>query len=363
MIRNLLLPLLALAGLLLALQTVASGSKPVQAAAPVADPARRPFETSIAGAGIVEARSQNIALGTPISGVVSEVAVQVGDVVALGTPLFRLDDRDRRAALDVQKAALASARADLTRLESFPRPEDVPPVEARVAASAALLDDARSQLELAESLDDKRAIAMEDWNRRRFAVKTLEARHAEAQGELLKLKAGSWKPELEIARAKVASAEAFVKSAEVELERLIVRAPVDCTVLQVNVRKGEFANAGALATPLMLVGDLGALHVRVDVDENDAWRLERGARAEAYVRGNGDLRTPLEFVRVEPYVVPKRSLTGESTERVDTRVLQVIYRFDPKSLAVYVGQQMDVFIEAPGLSRNQSARAPEASAK
>ena len=75
------------------------------------------------------------------------------------------------------------------------------------------------------------------------------------------------------------------------------------------------------------------------------------SRAEAYVRGNSDLHTTLEFVRVDPYVVPKKSLTGESTERVDTRVLQVLFRFDPRKLPVYVGQQMDVFIEAPPIKK------------
>jgi hypothetical protein len=65
------------------------------------------------------------------------------------------------------------------------------------------------------------------------------------------------------------------------------------------------------------------------------------------MRGNRELQTPAQFVRFEPYVVPKRSLTGDTTERVDTRVLQVLYRFNRGDLPVYVGQQMDVFIEAP----------------
>jgi hypothetical protein len=55
---------------------------------------------------------------------------------------------------------------------------------------------------------------------------------------------------------------------------------------------------------------------------------------------------PLQFVRFEPYVVPKKSLTGDSTERVDTRVLQVLYSFNRDTLPLYVGQQMDVFIAA-----------------
>lgn len=65
--------------------------------------------------------------------------------------------------------------------------------------------------------------------------------------------------------------------------------------------------------------------MRVDIDENDAWRFRPGAPALAYVRGNPDLKTPLRFERFEPYVIPKQSLTGDTTERVDTRVLQVIY--------------------------------------
>src|SRR5213076_2882800 len=104
---------------------------------------------------------------------------------------------------------------------------------------------------------------------------------------------------------------------------------------------------GVLQTPLMVLGATDTLVVRVDVDENDAWRFKEGAKAVAFVRGNRDLSTELTFDRVEPYVTPKRSLTGESTERVDTRVLQVLYSFEHGALPVYLGQQMDLFIEAP----------------
>ncbi len=346
MIRKFLLPVLALAGFAFALRTVLAGSKPVPAAPPVAAPALAPFEQTIAGAGIVEARSQNIAVGTSIPGVVSELHVQVGSRVGKGDPLFRVDDRDRRAELEVRKAALSSAEADLARLTSLPRPEDLPPARARVAAAEADLADMRNQLQLAENLPDKRAIAKQEWDRRRYAVQSAEARLAQSQAELVRLEAGAWKPEIEIARAASESARARVEAQEVEIERTLVRAPVDGTVLQVNVRLGEFAPAGASAQPLLVFGDVERLHVRVDIDENDAWRFRPGARAEANVRGNRALKTALEFVRVEPYVVPKRSLTGESTERVDTRVLQVLYAFDPGALPVYVGQQMDVFVDA-----------------
>ncbi|HEX2711466.1 MAG TPA: hypothetical protein VHM88_04485, partial [Candidatus Acidoferrales bacterium] len=88
------------------------------------------------------------------------------------------------------------------------------------------------------------------------------------------------------------------------------------------------------------------LHVRVDVDEHDAGRVREGAPAVGSPRGNGSLKVPLQFVRFEPYVIPKKSLTGDSTERVDTRVLQVIYRVATENSSLFVGQQMDVYIEA-----------------
>ncbi|MBI1853254.1 MAG: HlyD family efflux transporter periplasmic adaptor subunit [Planctomycetes bacterium] len=346
MIRKYVLPLLALIGLLFGVYTVLASNKPVNPAQPVADPAASPFKAYVAGAGLVEASTQNIAVGTPTSGVVTDIPVLVGGRVHSHDVLFKLDDRSSRAELIVRQAALASAKAKLERLEGLPRPEDVPAAEARVHEADATLADLRNQLALAESLGDKRAISMEEMGRRRFAVDAGVARVAEAKAQLQLLEAGAWKPDVEIAKADVASAEALVRATEIELDRLVVRAPVDGEVLQVNVRLGEYAQAGPLDKPLMVMGGVDRLHVRIDVDENDAWRFRPKAAAVAYVRGNRELRTELQFERVEPYVVPKRSLTGDSTERVDTRVLQVIYSFDPNSIPIYVGQQMDVFIDA-----------------
>jgi len=93
------------------------------------------------------------------------------------------------------------------------------------------------------------------------------------------------------------------------------------------------------------MGATSQLNVRADVDEQDAWRVKRGSPALASVRGDSSHRYRLRFVRFEPYVIPKKNLTGDSTERVDTRVLQVIFALD-KSAPVYAGQQMDVYIDA-----------------
>src|SRR5215831_5184875 len=342
MIGKILVPLLALAGAGYAVFTVAQGSKPAQVAQPVADPPRPPFNTYIAGSGILEAMDRNVAIGSPLPRLVLEVPVKVGDEVDAGAELFKLDDRDLKAEAEVRRAALQSARSRLDRLKASPRPEEVPPAEARVAAAEAQLADFRNQVALWESVTDKRAVTVEDLQRRKFAVQAQEARLAEAKAALALLKAGAWKADIEVAEAEVASAAAQVQQAETEIARLTVRAPTKGVVLQVNVRAGEFAPSGALQTPLMLFGRLDRMNLRVDIDENDAWRFRKNAAAVAFVRGNRELKTELQFERVEPYVVPKRSLTGDSTERVDTRVMQAVYSFPRNALPVYVGQQMDV---------------------
>ena len=88
--------------------------------------------------------------------------------------------------------------------------------------------------------------------------------------------------------------------------------------------------------------------MRVDVDERDIPRFRPGGSAKAYPRGGSDQEVRLNFVRTEPYVIPKKPLTGENTELVDTRVLQVIYAIEPGQPRAYVGQQLDVFIDAAG---------------
>jgi len=355
MITRYLLPLLALVGIVFAVVASLRADKPLPVAHAVADPARPPFEAYVAGAGLIEASTENIAIGTPVAGLVTAVHVTVGDRVKQGDPLFQIDDRALQADLGVARAALAQARAALARLSGLPRAEDVPPAQARVAEANADLAEAQNSLALWESVTDKRAVSREGLDQRRFAVQAAQARVAQQQGALALLDAGAWEPELAAAQADVDAAQARARQAEVNLERLTVRAPVAGELLQVKLRAGEYAPAGVLATPLMLLGNVDTLHVRVDVDENDSWRVRPGGKAVASARGNKDLAVELTFVRTEPYIIPKRSLTGESTERVDTRVLQVLYAFRRGDLPLYVGQQMDVFIEAPSLERGDDA--------
>jgi multidrug resistance efflux pump len=177
-------------------------------------------------------------------------------------------------------------------------------------------------------------------------------RYNRAVAEFELLKAGSWKFDRQVTQSAVDRAESQLRQTQTDLDRLVIRALVDGEVLQVDVRPGEFVGAPP-SQPLIVLGNVTQLHVRVDIDEYDIPRFVPQAPARATLKGQPDEFFPLRFVRIEPYVVPKRSLTGDNTERVDTRVLQVIYAIETTSIRLFVGQQLDVFIDASQSIQNR----------
>ena len=194
-----------------------------------------------------------------------------------------------------------------------------------------------------EAVSDARAISQDDLRNRKNELSVAAAQVASA-------------------RALAAAAEAKVTQTETLIARLTVRAPRDGTILQVNVRSGEYASLTP-KQPVMVLGDLQQLQIRVDIDEHNAPRVRPGQKAVAFVKGDTTTSLPLTFSRIEPYIIPKVSLTGASTERVDTRVLQVIYTLPrPDGMNVYAGQQVDVFIgdaeSAPAARKSAAAGAP-----
>ncbi len=308
---RILVPALALGGFGFALFYVNVLSKPAEAKPQqIALPAESPFQHTVSASGLVEASSRNISLYPQVPGQVEEILVSIGQTVKAGDALFRIDDWQAAAQLTAAKARLK---------------------EATVQA-----DDAADLLARARKQKAGVSISDETLARRRFAA--------------------------EAAAARVQTAMAEVKSAEVLLEQHVVRAPVEGKILKINMAAGEFISlpapgAGGLV-PLILGNDT-PLYVRASIDETDLWRLPKNARASGALRGNRDVTFMLKPIRTEPLVLPKRSLTGDTAERVDTRVLEVIYEIIQSSAPVYIGQQVDVFIGAADGNDTKSLRAPQ----
>ena len=305
----------ALAGLLFTIWVLLGARQKEPTAPPLEPPPKNPYEYTVAASGIIEAANENVRIAPPVAGLITGVFVIVGDQMEAGAPLLQLDDRELRAQLGTREAS-------------------IPPVRARIGEQQYRVRDLEVQYERLPVLYDQQAVSEDELKRTWYALEMAKRALLRAESDL---------------------EQAIAQRDETKrlLERLTVRAPRAGTVLQVNVRAGEYATPGA-AEPLILLGETQQLQVRADVDEVNAPLVKPQAWGVAYLKGSTAQAIPLTFARIEPYIVPKKSLTGDNTERVDTRVLQIIYRFERPAFPVYAGQQVDVFIERDGVGQHQS---------
>lgn len=294
MLRKLLIPLCALVGVLFCIFMIYFGSRKPPVAPILFPPPVSPYEHAIVGEGVIESAYKNINLGVSFADLITDVYVKVGDRVPAGTPLFKVDTRKLEAQLvqALQQEQVAQKEYENKRIE----------------------------FSYYQRLKDKAAVSEQDYTSALYAY--------------------------EIAQKTVDVAHAAVVVVQTDIERSLVVAPIDGEVLQINVRIGAFANLNPFdQVPLMVFGDTREYHIRVDVDEEDAWRVRMGEPATAFVRGNSKIAIPLKFAYVEPMIIPKRSLSGSDVERLDTRVLQVVYTFYKQDYPVYIGQLLDVYLQ------------------
>lgn len=345
-----LVPLLAGASLLFAGWSVVGNSTPRAQGEPPLPPARSAFADRVAARGLVEPSSEVISVATEIGGIVTEVAVRAGDEVRKGAPLFAVDSRQYRATVAQRQAELAAVEAQIDEIGRQQALQRSKIAEAEAEVKAGLAERERA---IADR-DRYAKLQRNDFaSQQRLETATADARKADAVAARNAATLESAKNELDVLAAtrlrvdaERSAAAARLDQANIDLDRTVVRAPLDATVLSVDIRLGEYAQTGSLAEPMLRLGALGPLHVRADVDEADAWRVQGGARATASLRGHAERLSSLTFVRFEPYVIAKQALSGGGGERVDTRVLQIVYAIDDPAFPARVGQQVDLYIDA-----------------
>lgn len=346
MVVRVLLPICVVVGILLGVVSViVSSQTPPTPDIPFAPPTP-PYDHFIATVGVVESSSRNIFIGAPFGEIVEKVFVLSGDFVKEGDPLFELNTLLLRARLAEAKAEYDASLAQYNRQLALPRAENIPPAKEKIKAAEADYLNHLAQFELVENIENPQAVSRDQYNQRKYKALQTKYLLKESKEEFNLLMAGAWIRDLDIYRAEKRRAQAAMQVINDQIYRSTVRAPISGIVLKVYVRPGEFAPAGELVEPLMIFGAIEPLNIQVDIDEEEVWRLIKGAPGVAYVRGNSSLSTDLKYLRVIPFLVPKQALSGAGKELVDTRVLQVLYEFDHGDLPVYPGELMDVYLQA-----------------
>jgi HlyD family secretion protein len=305
---------------------------------------RTPFARYVTGSGVVEPQSGNIYIGIPFNRIVKQVHVTINQAVKKGDLLIELDHDDLSANLQVKQQEYEKALANFNKLKALPRQEDLAIAEESIKKAQIALQEAKAQHEMIANLSHPAAIKKEERDRRLYQYQQAEANLKEAQTRFEKVKAGAWQPDLKIAHYQVEQAKADLDALKVEIERTFIRSPIDGTVLQIKIHEGEMPN-GTTTQPAIVIGNIDQLNLRVSIDQFNITGISPKASAVAFRQGNNKEEFPLEFIHMEPVMIPKKYVTNAVEEQIDTQVLEILYRIEENDADLFIGEQMDVFID------------------
>lgn len=310
----------------------------------------------VAGNGIVEPADREVKVAGQVPGRIARVLVREGDVVDAGTALAELESANERAAVAAGEGDLEAAKADLLRTARGLRREDVDAVVADAEGARARANLSRDALERTEKLAQGGAATPDELDRARRQAdadaRALESQDAKKKAAL----AGSRSEDVASARAKMLGAAARRDEATAQLERLTIRAPAAGEILQLKFRAGEYYQPGG--DPLAVMGDTRVLRVRMDVDERDIARVQLGATAFATSAAFGERRFAGRVVEIGKRMGRKNVRTDDPIERIDTKILEVVFQLDGTADALVPGLRVTGYIEpvsdhhgAPGKDR------------
>ena len=331
--------------------------KPAQP--PLFQPASNPYGNGIYAEGIIESEQRsgsNISIYPEVPGTVKKVLVNEGDAVRAGQPLLVLDDSIQRATAEQQRAQAQAAQSLLEELRAEPRPENLDIAAAQVEAARASLKTAKDALDKQQAAfrSDPRTVSRDALDAAINANSVASANLVVAQRQFDLTKAGAWSYDI---KNQTSQYEALYKaslSSAALLAKYTLRAPADGSVLQLNTTVGSYVSPQGAYDPYSEASDpvlvLGtpqtSMHVRSYIDEILVSQLPDPHHMKAQMTIRGTTTTiPLHYERIQPFVSPKLELSDQRQERVDVRVLPVIFRFDkPKGVNIYPGELVDVYV-------------------
>ena len=330
---------------------------------PAFNPAQNPYAKGIYANGIIESyqsNGANINIFPEVAGTVTQILVREGDKVSEATPLLRIDDSVQRATVEQQKAQAEAALAMLRELKAQPRSEVLRVSKAQVDYAAAQLrtsQDTLRKLKQSSAMDPK-SVSKDQLDTAENTAKANQANLGVARRQYELTKAGAWIYDIQNQQHLYEALSKTYASGAALLAKYAIRAPVDGVVLAIHAAVGSFVSPQGIygtytqgSNPVIVMGysQQPYLEVRCYIDEILIPRMPPPSKmhAQMLIRGTAN-RIPLEFDRIQPYVSPKIELSDQRTERVDVRVLPVLFRFKPpQDMNIYPGQLVDVYVETP----------------
>ena len=347
-VNNRTVVLIGVAVFLLAVSLVlASRRAHVNAAAATAAPAIH-SPALIAGPGRVEPYSEDIKIGSELSGRLKSVFIEEGDAIHRGQVLAELENDDYRAQVESARASVVAKEAVLRKVINGARHQERDEAWSSVNEASAVMENAQSEWHRRLELFTAGVVAREELDRYAREADVAKAKYQAAVEQHSLLDDHAREEDRSLAEADLQLAKSQLEEAQARYEKTFVRSPIDGSVLRKHHRSGEsVSNSSTVPDPILTIGDRTTLRVRVDVDETDVGKVRAGQKAYVTADAFGKQKFWGRVVRVGQQLGPKNVRTDEPTERVDTKILETLVELDPGT-QLPDGLRVDAFIVPDG---------------
>jgi HlyD family secretion protein len=309
----------------------------------------------VAGPGRVEPSSEDIKIGSELSGRLKSVNVEEGDAIHRGQVLAELENADYRAQVESARANVVAKEAALRKVINGARHQERAEAWSSVNEAKAVMENANSELHRRQELFSAGVVSREELDRYAREADVAKAKYDAAVQQHALVDDHAREEDESLADADLKLAQGQLAEAEARYEKTFIRSPIDGTVLRKHHRAGEsVSNSSTVPDPVLTIGDRKTLRVRVDVDETDVSKVSLGQRAYVTADAFGKQKFWGHVVRVGQQLGPKNVRTDEPTEKVDTKILETLVELDPGS-SLPDGLRVDAFIvpEAGEVAENR----------
>jgi len=298
----------------------------------------------IAGPGRVEPASEDIKIGSELSGRLKTVYVEEGDVIQRGRVLAELENADYRAQVKSAQANVVAKQATLRKVINGARRQERAEAWSSVNEAKAVMENARSEFRRRQQLFSAAVISREELERYAREADVAKAKYDAAVEQHALVDDHAREEDQSFAEADLQLAQGQLAEAQARYEKTFIRSPIDGSVLRKHHRSGEsVSNSSTAPDPILTIGDRKTLRVRVDVDETDVSKVVVGQRAYITADAYGQQKFWGHVVRVGQQLGPKNVRTDEPAEKVDTKILETLVELDPNT-NLPDGLRVDAFI-------------------
>lgn len=300
----------------------------------------------VAGPGLVEPVSEDIKVGSELSGKLREVLVEEGDQVHPGQVVAVLENADLKAQILTAAAQVKQNEAELRKTINGARAQERREALSTVQENSAILENARAEMERHNQLFAAGIISREENERYAREFQVAKARFDEAQQHHALIDDKTREEDVAAAQAALELAKAQLTEAQARYEKTLIRSPIQGVVLRKHHRSGEsVSNSSTVPDPIVTIGDNSVLRVRVDVDETEVAKVKLGQPAYVTADAYGSQKFLGHVVRVGNELGRKNIRTDQPTEKVDTKILETLVQLDPGT-NLPDGLRVDAYIKA-----------------